>query len=213
MSRTSKVVLVLAAVALLVLPTAAQRITGSVTGQVTDQSGAAVPGATVTVLNEATNTKRTVSTGEDGAFVVDNLAPALYKMTIEASGFQNYQTTATVRVGVATPVNAQMQIGAATSTITVESAAIAVDTQHNTVQGVITADRIDDLPLNGRNFLDLAQQEPGVQVVDGGNFDPTKNQMVGVSVGGRSGRVTRIQVDGVDITDEVVGTKIGRAHV
>ncbi|MGH9818057.1 MAG: carboxypeptidase regulatory-like domain-containing protein, partial [Candidatus Acidiferrales bacterium] len=208
MNRTLKVVLVLTAAALLVLPTAAQRITGSVTGQVTDQSGAAVPGATVTVLNEATNAKRTVSTGEDGAFVVDNLAPALYKVTIEASGFQNYQTTATVRVGVATPVNAQMQIGAATSTITVESAAIAVDTQTPTVQGVVTADRIDDLPLNGRNFLSLAQLEPGVQIVDGGNFDPTKNQMVGVSVGGRSGRVTRIQVDGVDITDEVVGTTV-----
>ncbi|MGH9795373.1 MAG: TonB-dependent receptor domain-containing protein [Candidatus Acidiferrales bacterium] len=208
MNRTLKAVLVLASVAVLVLPTAAQRITGSVTGQVTDQSGAAVPGATVTVLNEATNAKRTVSTGEDGAFVVDNLAPALYKVTIEASGFQNYQTTATVRVGVATPVNAQMQIGAATSTITVESAAIAVDTQQNTVQGVVTADRIDDLPLNGRNFLSLAQLEPGVQIIDGGNFDPTKNQMVGVSVGGRSGRVTRIQVDGVDITDEVVGTTV-----
>src|SRR5262249_20788389 len=63
-----------------------------------------------------------------------------------------------------------------------------------------------NLPLNGRNFLDLAQQEPGVQVRDGGDFDPTKNQMVGVSVGGRSGRSTRIQVDGVDITDESVGT-------
>ncbi|MGH9792795.1 MAG: TonB-dependent receptor domain-containing protein, partial [Candidatus Acidiferrales bacterium] len=208
MSRTWKAVLVVAAITLLVLPATAQRITGSVTGQVTDQSGAAVPGAAVTVLNEATNTKRTVSTGEDGAFVVDNLAPALYKMTIEASGFQNYQTTATVRVGVATPVSAQMQIGAATSTITVESAAIAVDTQTPTVQGVVTADRIDDLPLNGRNFLSLAQLEPGVQIIDGGNFDPTKNQMVGVSVGGRSGRVTRIQVDGVDITDEVVGTTV-----
>src|SRR6266545_4643765 len=82
----------------------------------------------------------------------------------------------------------------------------AVDTSRSTVDGVVTAKTIENLPLNGRNFLDLAQLEPGVQVRDGGDFDPTKNQMVGVSVGGRMGRSTRIQVDGVDITDENVGT-------
>jgi hypothetical protein len=81
-----------------------------------------------------------------------------------------------------------------------------VDTSRPTVDGVVTPRQIENLPLNGRNFLDLAQQEPGVQVRDGGDFDPTKNQMVGVSMGGRSGRSTRIQVDGVDITDETVGT-------
>ena len=74
------------------------------------------------------------------------------------------------------------------------------------MDGVITTRQIDNLPLNGRNFLDLAQLDPGVQTRDGGLFDPTKNQFVGVSIGGRSGRSTRIQVDGVDITDETVGT-------
>src|SRR5581483_6144245 len=71
-----------------------------------------------------------------------------------------------------------------------------------------TADRIEDSPLNGRNFLALAALEPGVQIVAGGSFDPTKHQFAGDSIGGRSGRVTRIQVDGVDITDETVGTTV-----
>ena len=94
------------------------------------------------------------------------------------------------------------------SSVVVEVNSITVDIDKSTVQGVIQAQQIDELPLNGRNFLDLAQQAPGVQVVDGGTFDPTKNQFTGVSVGGRSGRSTRIQVDGVDITDETVGTTV-----
>ena len=70
--------------------------------------------------------------------------------------------------------------------VTAGATEATVDTSRSTVDGVITAKTIESLPLNGRNFLDLAQLEPGVQVRDGGDFDPTKNQMVGVSIGGRS---------------------------
>ena len=100
-----------------------------------------------------------------------------------------------------------LEVGTTQEVVNVTAVSEAtVDTTRATVDGVVTPRQIENLPLNGRNFLDLAQQEPGVQVRDGGDFDPTKNQMVGVSMGGRSGRSTRIQVDGVDITDETVGT-------
>ncbi len=66
--------------------------------------------------------------------------------------------------------------------------------------------QIENLPINGRNFLDLAQLEPGVQIQDGGNFDPTKNGFSSISFGGRFGRTARIEVDGIDISDETVGT-------
>src|SRR5262249_25123160 len=89
--------------------------------------------------------------------------------------------------------------------ITASSTEAAVDTSRSTVDGVIMSKTIEALPLNGRNFLDLAQLEPGVQVRDGGDFDPTKNQMSGVSIGGRSGRSTRIQVDGGNTTEETGG--------
>src|SRR4029079_8177367 len=107
------------------------------------------------------------------------------------------------KVGSVTPMNIGLEVGNAQEVVEVVSVAEAtVDTTRPTVDGVVTPKQIENLPLNGRNFLDLAQQEPGVQVRDGGDFDPTKNQMVGVSMGGRSGRSTRIQVDGGDITGE-----------
>ncbi len=82
----------------------------------------------------------------------------------------------------------------------------AVNTEQATVQGVLNSTQIENLPVNGRNFLDLAQLEPGVQIQDGPNFDPTKVGYSSISFGGRFGRTARIEVDGVDITDETVGT-------
>lgn len=191
-----------------VLPLTAQRITGAISGQVIDAQGAAISNANVTVSNEATGYKLELKSNSEGRFEVPDLKPSTYKVTVEAAGFSKLSTSATVRVGVVTPVSARMEVGTTTTEVVVHGDAVTVDSTKATVQGVVTSDRIAALPLNGRNFLDLAQQEPGVQTIDGGDFDPTKNQMTGVSVGGRSGRVTRIQVDGVDITDETVGSTV-----
>ena len=90
--------------------------------------------------------------------------------------------------------------------IEVQASEVAVNTEQATVQGVLTSQQIENLPINGRNFLDLAQLEPGVQIQDGGTFDPTKNGFSSVSFGGRFGRTARIEVDGIDISDETVGT-------
>ena len=90
--------------------------------------------------------------------------------------------------------------------VEVQENQVAVNTEQSTIQGVLTAEQIDTLPINGRNFLDLAQLEPGVQIQDGGNFDPTKNGFSSISFGGRFGRTARIEVDGLDISDETVST-------
>src|SRR5207244_3456716 len=81
-----------------------------------------------------------------------------------------------------------------------------VNTEQATVQDVVTYEQIEQLPVDGRNFLDLASLEPGVQVQDGATFDPTKNGFSSISFGGRAGRTARIEVDGLDISDETVGT-------
>src|SRR5215471_13513188 len=187
----------------------AQHIRGALEGTITDPNGAALSGARVIVKNNATSAEVATTANERGYFNVQNLEAGTYTVTIQQSGFNKYVAKdVNVKVGAVTPLAVTLQIGAQEQIveITATSTEAAVDTSRSTVDGVITAKTIENLPLNGRNFLDLAGLEPGVQVRDGGDFDPTKNQMSGVSMGGRSGRSTRIQVDGVDITDETVGT-------
>jgi len=83
---------------------------------------------------------------------------------------------------------------------------VQIDRTDNTVAGVINTRQIQNLPLNGRNFLDLAQLQPGTEKVDGANFDPTKANYTGVSIAGQAGRSTQITVDGGSVVDNVVGT-------
>jgi hypothetical protein len=185
-----------------------QRLTGALSIQITDPSGKAVSDVGASVVDKAHGTKTEVVSNSDGQVVVSDLAPGDYQLTLQHDGFRTINADFTVRVGVTTSLDFKLELGSVSSSVIVEVNNITVDADKSTVQGTIQADQIESLPLNGRNFLDLAQLAPGVQVVDGGSFDPTKNQFVGVSVGGRSGRSTRIQVDGVDITDETVGTTV-----
>ena len=199
---------VLMVLALLPTNLSAQRLTGSVSLRVEDSSGAAVPDAVVTITSKDRGTKFEDKTATGGTLTVPDLSPGDYTVTVRHDGFKTAQTTITVLVGADTSLPIKLEVGAVTTEVTVQGVAETVDIAKSTVQGVVEAKEIESLPLNGRNFLDLAQLSPGVQIVDGGQFDPTKNQMVGVSIGGRGGRVTRIQMDGVDITDETVGTTV-----
>src|SRR5262245_1174584 len=187
----------------------AQHIRGALEGTVTDPNGAVLSGARVIVKNNATGAEVTTTANDRGYFNLQNLEPGTYAVTVQQSGFNKYVAKdVNVKVGAVTPLAVTLQVGGQEQVVevTATNTEASVDTSRATVDGVITAKTIENLPLNGRNFLDLAQLEPGVQVRDGGDFDPTKNQMIGVSIGGRSGRSTRIQVDGVGITDETVGT-------
>lgn len=185
-----------------------QKLTGALTVQVLDPEGKVVEGTAATLENSERAITREAMSTSDGFINILDLPPGEYKLTLKHDGFRTITTTATVRVGITTSLEFKLEIGATTSSVLVEASAVTVDMDRSTVQGVVQSKQIEALPLNGRNFLDLAQMAPGVQVVDGGTFDPTKNQFTGVSVGGRTGRSTRIQVDGVDITDETVGTTV-----
>ena len=180
--------------------------TGSIQGTVTDPNGSVVPGAKVTISNRATGQSSVLSTNSNGGYVSGSLIPGDYTVRVESKGFQSSEAHIPVQVGVISPANIKLKVGEGTQTITVEATAIAINTEQATVQGVVTPQQMENLPVNGRNFLDLAQLEPGVQIQDGGNFDPTKNGFSSISFGGRFGRTARIEVDGVDISDETVGT-------
>jgi len=186
----------------------AQRLTGSLSVQIIDPAGKAVSDVKATVISKSRGNTVDVMSNADGQMVVPDLPPGDYKITLERDGFRSINADVAIRVGLTTSLDLTLELGSQASTVMVEASNFTVDTDKSTVQGTIVADQIEALPLNGRNFLDLAQLSPGVQVLDGGSFDPTKNQFVGVSIGGRSGRSTRIQMDGVDITDETVGTTV-----
>ena len=193
---------------LLPMPMRAQSTvaTGSIQGTVTDPNDAVVANATVTITNVATGEVKKVTSTSAGTFASGALIPGDYEVRIEASGFQTVLTRIAVQVGVIATGNTRLAVGKTSEIVEVAGSAVQVNTEQATVQGVLTAQQIDNLPINGRNFLDLAQLEPGVQIQDGGNFDPTKNGYSSISFGGRFGRTARIEVDGVDISDETVGT-------
>ena len=181
---------------------------GSIQGTVTDPTGAVVPGATVTVTNPDTGYAKTVTTDNAGLFVVGPLNPGNYQEKISATGFTNVAINTVVRTGTVTSGNAKLALGSSAETIEVNAGALQVNTDQAGVADVITAEQIKSLPVNGRNFLDLAQIEPGVILQSGESFDPTKAGYSAISVSGVSGRTTRILLDGQDITDETVGTTI-----
>ncbi len=180
--------------------------TGSISGTLTDPQGAVVSGAKVSISSRATGTTTAPVVTSAGTFNSGPLAPGDFVVKIEANGFKTVQIPVTVQVGNISNASVVLELGAASTVITVEAGTQIVNTEQATIQGVVSQDQIENLPINGRNFLDLAQLQPGVQIQDGGNFDPTKKGFASVSFGGRFGRTARIEVDGLDISDENVGT-------
>ncbi len=200
-------VILTAAYLLNALPASAQvtSSTGSIQGTIVDQRGGVVTSAKVTITNKSTGQSMSVPVNDAGVYA-SALKPGDYLVRVEAAGFRTAELTIVVKVGVVSSGDVALDIGSEKTVVSVEASAIAVNEEQATVQGVLTSQQIETLPLNGRNFLDLAQLEPGVQIQDGSNFDPTKNGFSSISFAGHFGRTTRIEVDGVDISDETVGT-------
>jgi hypothetical protein len=179
---------------------------GSIQGTITDPSGAVVGGAKITITHKATGQVITTASTNSGTYNSGGLIPGDYVLRVEAKGFRTSERTFAVQVGVTSSGNTKLEVGEASQVVEVQASSIQVNTEQSTVQGVITGDQIDKLPVDGRNFLDLAQLEPGVQIQDGQTFDPTKAGYSSVSINGVFGRTPRIELDGVDISDETVGT-------
>ena len=180
--------------------------TGGIQGTVTDPSGALIIGAKVSVSNAATEQIASVKTNSAGSYTFAFLKPGDFEVTIGANGFKTTRLPLVVKVDQTTNGSAKLVIGDSSESVLVRATDLQVNTAQATVQGVLTSGQIANLPINGRNFLDLAQLEPGVQMQDGTNIDPTKGGYSSISFGGRFGRTARIEVDGADVSDETVGT-------
>jgi hypothetical protein len=181
---------------------------GSIQGTISDPSGAAIPGATVVIINPDTGYTHTLKTDSAGFYSLGPLNPGNYTINISAPSFQHLKVTTVVRTGTATSGSEHLTVGSQNETVEVNAGALQINTDQAGVSDVITKQQIEALPVNGRNFLDLAQIEPGVILQSGESFDPTKAGYSAISLDGVSGRSTRILLDGQDITDENVGTTI-----
>jgi hypothetical protein len=191
-----------------VLPLFAQTTvgTGNIVGTVNDPSQAVVSGAQLTITNVAIGQFIHLITNSLGFYNSGALVPGDYRVRASADGFSSVELPVTVLVGNTATANVTLQLGLRTQVIQVPDSVLRVNTEQPTVQGVLSAQQIENLPVNGRNFLDLAQLEPGVQIQDGANFGFGKDGFSSISFGGRFGRTARIEVDGIDVSDEILGT-------
>jgi hypothetical protein len=197
-------VVMLTTVTRMTLPVSAQQSpTGSVKGTVTDEQGSVIVNANVTVTNKGTGEVRKSNTGNDGIFLVSTLLPGTYEVKVEAQNFATHIFTTVIEVGKTNPGDVTMRAGRSDEIVEVTSEAPIIDTSSNRIEGVITRQKIDSLPLNGRNFLQLALLEPGVSVSV--SSPGNANNLFNVSIGGASAANTRITVDGGSVLDFVTG--------
>jgi Carboxypeptidase regulatory-like domain/TonB-dependent Receptor Plug Domain len=186
----------------------ATNTSGAIQGTITDASGAVLPGASVTITNTGTSQNLKLTTDSAGFYSSGPLPPGSYTVTVTGSGFSQIKSTVVVQISSITTDNLKLKVGSAAQVVEVDANGVQVNTEQTNVQSVLNRQQIENLPVQGRNFLDLAQLEPGVQLQSGETFDPTKAGYSALSIGGVSGRTTRILLDGSDITDETVGTTI-----
>jgi len=179
----------------------AQAPTGSLAGAVRDPSGAAVTAAHVRVLSLATGLARTALTLPTGDYSFPSLWPGEYEVSVEATGFERIVRQATVEAGTTTATNFTLIIGDIKQSVTVEGATPEIQYDSHTVGAVVTQERIQGLPLNGRNFLELGKLEPGVQPPSPSNNNRVFVPILGGPGGntGSGGRGTRVTVDGGSI--------------
>ncbi len=135
----------------------------TIRGQVVDQTKATIPGAQVTATNTGTNETRTVTTQADGSFEFLSLPIGTYNISVTKDGFQTYQATGIVLViNQIYVINPTLQVGSASQTVTVEAAKTQVETTSMQLGTTVEAKTIVDMPLNGRNWVQLQQMQPGV---------------------------------------------------
>jgi hypothetical protein len=187
------VILVVAVVG--VLPAVAQTSQSEIRGTVVDESGGGLPGVTVTATHVDTGAIRTVITSETGVFLMPALPVGLYRLQLELAGFTSViRENLRLEVGQSAVLSFSMRLATVQETVTVTGDAPLVESQKSELAGRITAGQVADLPLNGRNWLDLVALTPGAR----GNPGTVRAGFAG-------GDMAKYQVDGVDVSGTCCG--------
>ncbi len=174
----------------------AQDATGKVTGIVTDESGAVIANAAVTVTNIATNATQQIATNKDGFYQALQLPLGLYRVTVVSPGFERttIDSKTTLQINQTLRVDVKLQVGKQSDAITVESNSSQVETENSTIGATVTGQAIFELPLNGRNTLDLLKTQPGISATN-----PDSGAAGNYSIGGmRTDSVTYLLDGGLN---------------
>ena len=189
---------------ILAVPAVAQQTTGNITGRVTDQQGGALPGVTVTATQANTGFSRTVVTDGEGLYRLTGLPIGNIDLTMELTGFATLQRKDLV-LNVSQTLNLDIQLAVASmsETVTVSGDTPLLETTSSSVGGVVDVNKIEQMPLNGRQFANLAMTVAGVAM--GFHSDPTKSSQQSPQIAGGNGRNVNYQIDGGDNNDDTVG--------
>jgi hypothetical protein len=186
---------------------AAQGTTGSIAGFVTDESKAALPGATVTIKEVETGQSRVLTTDEQGRYRADALVPGKYAVVVELSGFRTAQyDDVTLSVGQASTLNVQLQIGGISERVVVTGEATLVATRQSSVTALVEQTQIRELPLNGRDFSQLTLLQLGVTSSPSSQQQVDRGMGTQVSIAGARPNQISYQLDGTDANTQGNGS-------
>jgi hypothetical protein len=180
---------------------------GTISGTVSDPAGAVVPGAAVTATQSGTGLVLSTTTNGEGTFVFPSLAPSVYDLSVSHAGFETYSERALqVRADAALTANVTLQAGSTSQTVTVNAQSAQVDLTTGTLQQVIGAAQVNNLPLNGRNAASLTQLVAGVTAAPAAQADQgaTKTFPVAFTISANGTRVGQLNymLDGGNNVDE-----------
>ena len=181
--------------------------TGSIQGIVRDASRAAVPGAKLTLINTATNGELAATSDPNGEFQFPQVAPATYSLTVEGSGFKKAIVTAVVQIDQITHLDVSLEVGDVNQSVSVEAGSPILEVDKSTLSSVVDSRTISSMPLNARQYLDLALLTPGVAASSPGT------QGGGFNVAGARSQSNDFLLDGVSIIDTQINSAMGNFRI
>jgi hypothetical protein len=203
---------------LLTTPALAQVTTADIVGRVTDSSGAVLPGVTVTAENLGTHETRVAPTGASGDYAFTLLPIGRYKVTIELQGFTAQTANLVLAAGDRSRLDVRLQVGAVSENVTVVAESPLVQTDSSTLSSLVTEKAVQDLPVNGRNFVRLVQLVPGAtegipNSLASGTRPDDRRQTSAVSINGALDNQNNQLLDGIDNNERFIGTMVVKPSI